>query len=69
LLCNQSVGEGAPLDELLSEMAKARADGRWTPAVRSEQRRRALLPRTPAPAWAELIASESYRRACALLQV
>ncbi|MEJ8820863.1 beta-N-acetylhexosaminidase [Variovorax humicola] len=69
LLCNQSVGEGAPLDELLSEMAKARADGRWTPAVRSEQRRRALLPRTPAPAWAELIASESYRHACALLQV
>ncbi len=67
LLCNQSVGEGAPLDELLADMAKARANGRWKPDARSEQRRRALLPKTPAPAWDELVASESYQRARAML--
>ncbi|WP_213959534.1 beta-N-acetylhexosaminidase [Variovorax sp. dw_954] len=68
LLCNQSVGEGAPLDELLVDMTRARDDGRWAPDAQSERRRRALLPRTPAPAWAELVASEPHVRARALLQ-
>ncbi|MEJ8854211.1 beta-N-acetylhexosaminidase [Variovorax robiniae] len=68
LLCNQSVGEGVPLDDFLADMARARTDGRWIPSAQSERRRRALLPRAPALAWEELTASEHYRRALALLQ-
>ncbi|RYF71427.1 MAG: beta-N-acetylhexosaminidase [Comamonadaceae bacterium] len=68
LLCNQSVGEGAPLDELLAGMKAAQRRGRWKPAARSEARRRALLPRGgPAPAWDALLASPAYAHARRLL--
>ena len=67
LLCNQSVGEGAPLDELLAGMAAAQRQGRWQPSAASERRRRALLPATPAPGWDELTSTTAYRRAINLL--
>lgn len=63
LLCNQSVGDGAPLDELLEGMAAARQDGRWMPNAASEWRRRALLPVVPVPEWDELMESRNYRSA------
>ncbi len=63
LLCNQSVGEGRPLDELLEGMVAARQDGRWVPSADSEARRRALLPMAPAPDWRELMEARSYRLA------
>ena len=69
LLCNQSVGEGAPLDELLAGMAAARRKGRWKPNAASEKRRRALLPASPAPGWDDLTATTAYRRAYELLSI
>lgn len=67
LLCNQSVGEGAPLDELLDGFAGAQRRGRWKPVAASEARRRALLPATPATAWDELTRSVVYCNALDLL--
>ncbi|MDM0058342.1 beta-N-acetylhexosaminidase [Variovorax fucosicus] len=69
LLCNQSVGEGAPLDELLDSMAAARAARRWRPDAASERRRLALLPRGQALTWPQLAQAESYLRARAMLQI
>lgn len=69
LLCNQSVGEGAPLDELLAGMADARTRQRWRPDAQSERRRRALLPAGPALPWEALMASGSYQRARAMLPI
>ncbi len=67
LLCNQSVGDGAPLDELLDGFTRARRSGRWTPLAASETRRRALLPRMPSLAWDDLTRSTAYRNALDLL--
>jgi beta-N-acetylhexosaminidase len=67
LLCNQSVGEGTALDELLDGFAAARRSGRWTPIEASELRRRSLLPRAPASDWAALMQSSAYRRAVEML--
>ncbi|RZL62824.1 MAG: beta-N-acetylhexosaminidase [Variovorax sp.] len=67
LLCNQSVGEGAALDELLAGMAAAQQRGRWKPLAASEARRRALIPVAPALAWDALIRSRAYRAARDLL--
>jgi beta-N-acetylhexosaminidase len=67
LLCNQSVGAGLPLDELLEGFARARRDGRWLPSQASEARRRALLPRGDAPGWDALCASAAYAQAQRLL--
>jgi beta-N-acetylhexosaminidase len=67
LLCNQSVGEGRVLDEVLEGFAAARRSGRWQPDAASEARRRSLLPRAPALDWDELMQSPAYRRAAALL--
>ncbi len=63
LLCNQSVGEGATLDELLDGFSVATASGRWLPDAASEVRRRALLPATPALDWTTMSESPRYRRA------
>ena len=67
MLCNQSLGEGAPLDELLDGIARARRDGAWTPDAASESRRRSLLPRWPAPSWDALLRSTAHRQALDLL--
>ncbi|RZL90836.1 MAG: beta-N-acetylhexosaminidase [Variovorax sp.] len=67
LLCNQSVGEGTALDELLNGFAAARRARRWTPNSASEGRRRSLLPRTAALDWEGLRQSPTYQRALAML--
>jgi beta-N-acetylhexosaminidase len=67
LLCNQSIGDGAPLDALLDGFAHARRSGRWTPVAASEARRRTLLPCRPALAWDPLSQSVAYRNAIDLL--
>lgn len=67
LLCNQSVGEGAPLDELLDGFSRARRSGRWKPVAVSERRRLALLPATLATAWDAMTRSTAYRNALDLL--
>ena len=66
MLCNQSVGSGEPLDELLSGLAQAARDGRWQPDADSERRRRALLPSGPALDRDALHASTGWKRALAM---
>ena len=67
LLCNQSLGEGRAVDELMAGLAQAQAQGQWQPDPASEQRRRALLPRGPALEWDALQAHGPYQRARASL--
>jgi beta-N-acetylhexosaminidase len=67
LLCNQSVGNGEPVDELLDGLAEAQLKGRWQPEPASEQRRLALLPVGPAPAWDDLMVDPRYMQALRLL--
>jgi len=63
MLCNQSIGEGRPLDELLEGFAAAERAGRWQADPRSEIRRRALLPETPSTDWNAMVESEGYKGA------
>jgi beta-N-acetylhexosaminidase len=63
LLCNQSIGEGRALDELLDGFAEAGRSGRWVAAPASEGRRRSLLPQFAALDWAALQDSLGYRQA------
>lgn len=63
LLCNQSVGDGKPVDDLLAGLTEAQLKGQWQPLEASEERRLALLPRTPAPEWDALMVSPAYMQA------
>ena len=63
LLCNQSVGKGKPLDDLLDGLVKARASLGWTPDAASERRRLDLLPQTEPLAWDDLMRDPAYLRA------
>ena len=67
LLCNQSLGDGRALDELLDGMSTAQQTGRWQPRPRSEERRRALLPETLPLPWDELMLHPAYMQALDLL--
>ncbi|MET4576328.1 beta-N-acetylhexosaminidase [Ottowia thiooxydans] len=67
LLCNQSLHGGRVLDEALAGLAEAHASGQWVPSEQSESRRKALLPRQPAPNWEELTRSSEYLRSLALI--
>ncbi|MNU86724.1 Beta-hexosaminidase [compost metagenome] len=67
LLCNQSIGEGRPLDEMLDGFTAAAADGRWQGDAASEARRRSLLPGDEALDWQALTASSRYAQAQRLL--
>jgi beta-N-acetylhexosaminidase len=67
LLCNQSVGEGKPVDELLDGMAEALLKGQWEALESSEMRRLDLLPRTPAQDWDELMLQPAYMHAMGLI--
>ena len=67
LLCNQSLGSGEEVDELLNGLAQARVDGRWQPDPAQPARRLALLPRQLALNWSELQQSAAYRQALAWL--
>jgi beta-N-acetylhexosaminidase len=63
LLCNQSVGSGEPVDELIAGLTEAQLKGQWQPLDASEARRMALLPRTPAMDWDALMVSPVYMQA------
>ena len=67
LLCNQSVGQGQAVDEMLDGLAEAQLKGRWQPDAASEQRRLALLPVGPAQAWDDLMVDPRYMQALRLL--
>ncbi len=67
LLCNQSVGDGREVDELLDGLAEAQLKGRWQANEASEERRLALLPRTLPLPWDELMTEPAYQSALALL--
>ncbi|XAH25081.1 beta-N-acetylhexosaminidase [Xylophilus sp. GW821-FHT01B05] len=67
LLCNQSLGDGQAVDELIDGLAQAQRAGRWQPDARSESRRLALLPETVPQGWDELMYDPAYQQALALL--
>jgi beta-N-acetylhexosaminidase len=67
LLCNQSLGAGAELDALIDGLTEAQLKGAWQPQEASEQRRLALLPRTLANGWDELMRQPDYLHALGLL--
>ena len=67
LLCNQSLGDGQPVDELLHGLAQAHAQGQWQPSAASETRRVALLPSSPPLAWDTLVQQPAYVQALRLL--
>ncbi|BBL25951.1 beta-hexosaminidase [Comamonas terrigena NBRC 13299] len=63
LLCNQSLGFGEHVDQLLDGMDAALRDGRWVPDVDSESRRVSLLPDTEPQAWDDLMRQPAYLQA------
>ncbi len=67
LLCNQSVGDGRAVDELLDGLAEAQLKSRWAMSEASEERRLALLPRQPAPDWDALMVEPAYMQALGLV--
>ena len=67
LLCNQSVGDGKPVDEILNGMAEALLKGQWEALESSEMRRLDLLPATPAHEWDELMLHPAYMHAMGLI--
>ena len=67
LLCNQSLDGGAAVDELIAGLTEAQVKGLWSPQERSEERRQALLPRSPAPEWDALMVQPDYMHALTLV--
>ena len=67
LLCNQSLGGGAAVDELIDGLAAAQAAGRWQASGASEARRLALLPETLPQPWDDLMVQPAYMHALDLL--
>ena len=67
LLCNQSLGDGTAVDELLDGLSAQQAQGHWQPSPESESRRLALLPQTPPLPWDELMFQPAYLQALEML--
>jgi beta-N-acetylhexosaminidase len=67
VVCNQSIGGGVVLDELIEGLTQAQADGCWLPQPASESRRLALLPQSAPLDWDTLMLTPAYRQALALL--
>jgi beta-N-acetylhexosaminidase len=68
LLCNQSVVDGgSPIDEAIEALSRAVVRGEWRPSPAADERRLALLPTGPTPAWDELMVSARYMHALSLL--
>jgi beta-N-acetylhexosaminidase len=63
LLCNQSVGDGQPVDELLAGLGEAQEQGLWRASAASEQRRLDLLPHSEAASWEALMTEPRYMQA------
>ncbi|MDI1273389.1 beta-N-acetylhexosaminidase [Polaromonas sp.] len=67
LLCNQSVGEGQEVDELLDGLTQGQLRQQWEPLEASEGRRLDLLPNTPAIDWDALMLHPAYMHALGLV--
>ncbi len=67
LLCNQSLGDGRAVDDLLDGLADTLVHGRWQPSPDSAARRLALLPETVPQAWDELMFQSAYLQALEML--
>jgi beta-N-acetylhexosaminidase len=67
LLCNQSIDGGKAVDELLDGMTQAQLRQQWEALEASEERRRDLLPATPAIAWDDLMLHPAYMHALGLV--
>jgi beta-N-acetylhexosaminidase len=67
LLCNQSLGDGHAVDEMLAGLTEQLIKNQWSASEASEQRRRALLPQTSPLAWDALMTHPAYVRALDLL--
>ncbi len=67
LLCNQSLGDGRAVDDLLDGLADALVQGRWQPSPDSAARRLALWPETVPQAWDELMFQPAYLQALEML--
>ncbi len=71
LLCNQSLasseGAGGAIDLLIDGLTEAQLKGAWQPLEASEERRCALLPRSRATDWDELMVQQDYMHALTLL--
>ncbi len=63
LLCNQSIGDGRAVDELLDGLVDAHSRGLWQQDPDSDARRRALLPRAAPLSWDELMHDPVYQHA------
>jgi beta-N-acetylhexosaminidase len=63
LLCNQSLGSGEAVDQLLAGLQQQADAGHWMPDPDSEQRRLALLPQIPPLTWDELMHQPAYQHA------
>jgi len=66
-LCNQSMGNGHAVDEMLEGLTERLVKNQWHASDASEQRRRALLPKTSPLAWDALMTHPAYLRALDLL--
>lgn len=67
LLCNQSLGEGRAVDELLDGLELARHRGQWRPSEAGELRRLALFPSSLPVGWDDLMTQPTYMHALDLL--
>ena len=67
LLCNQSVGDGHAVDEVLDGLAQRLEEGQWQPSADSEARRLAQLPQTLPQAWDDLMFQPAYQQALEML--
>jgi beta-N-acetylhexosaminidase len=63
LICNQTLGDGHVVDELLDGLGDAAARGLWYPDPDAEARRLALLPASAPLAWDELMHDPAYQHA------
>jgi beta-N-acetylhexosaminidase len=67
ILCNQSIGDGHAVEEMLEGLTEHLVKNQWHASDASEQRRRALLPTTSPLAWDALMTYPAYLRALDLL--
>jgi len=67
LLCNQSVGDGHAVDDMLTGLTERLLKHQWQASEASEQRRLALLPTHSPLAWDALMTHPAYLRALDLL--
>ncbi len=67
LLCNQSLGDGQPVDDLLDGLDEALACGDWAASADSEARRLDLLPQSAPLTWDDLMRHGPYLQALSRL--